>query len=431
MAQVSVRKRGKKWEYRFEAAKVGGTRKQISKGGFETKKEAMVAGVKELAKYNEAGLAFQPSTISVADYFDYWLETYCKHNVSDSTYSVYYRITSKHIVPIIGMYALKTVSTSTLQQLINDIYVQYGFKKSYMKNILKVLKGSFKYAYVTAGFIGTNPADNVTLPKMNASSNPEDIIVLNPSQVKEILERFENSPYQYYALLTAYYTGLRVSEVYGLTWDCIDFVNKTITVNKIAKKIEKEGKTSEGKVIRGVRGSATTRWYFGECKTESSYRTIYISDDLVKALRKYKLIQDKNKLLYGEYYQEHYIKKEKSPTNKDVQRIISMPRMEFDIPLEQTYPVFVKENGEFHGTDSMKYPSKVINYELNIRFNFHALRHTHATMLIEAGTPVKTVSERLGHGNVRTTLETYVHVTQSMELDAVTRFDSFAGLNIS
>ena len=79
----------------------------------------------------------------------------------------------------------------------------------------------------------------------------------------------------------------------------------------------------------------------------------------------------------------------------------------------------------------MKYASKVINYELGIHFNFHALRHTHATMLIEAGVPVKAVSERLGHGNIRTTLETYVHVTDSMRNDAVNKFELLGNLNSS
>ena len=97
--------------------------------------------------------------------------------------------------------------------------------------------------------------------------------------------------------------------------------------------------------------------------------------------------------------------------------------------MQRTYPVFIKENGEFHGTDTIKYASKVINYNLGINFNFHALRHTHATMLIEAGIPVKAVSERLGHSSVRTTLETYVHVTDSMKNDAVNKFESIGNLN--
>lgn len=430
MASVSCRKRGKKWEYRFDIAKVNGSRQQFSKGGFATKKDAMAAGVKALAEYNSAGMTFEPSEVSVADYMSYWLDSYCVHNVSDSTYSAYNTIIKKHITPTLGQYKLKALTTSIIQDFINNIYTQYNFKKSYMKNILKVLKGSLKYAYVTAKFINTNPGEYVSLPKMTSAADKKEIIVLSQEDMQTILNRFKDTPYQYYAFLTAYYTGLRVSEVYGLTWDCIDFDAKTITVDKIAKKIEKEGKTSEGKVIRGIRGKANTRWYLGECKTKSSYRTIPVSDTLLNALKEYKTLQDKNLADYGEYYIKHYAKAEKSPTNRDVQRIISLPDMDIPVPYPQIYPVFIKDNGEYHGTDSARYPSKVINDELGITFNFHALRHTHATRLIEAGTPVKTVSDRLGHGNVRTTLETYVHVTEEMQNDAVDRFDNCSGLDI-
>lgn len=106
-----------------------------------------------------------------------------------------------------------------------------------------------------------------------------------------------------------------------------------------------------------------------------------------------------------------------------------MQDMDIEIPLERTYPVFIKENGEFGGSATVKYASKAINYEMGIHFNFHALRHTHATMLIEAGVPVKAVSERLGHGNVRTTLETYVHVTERMKNEAVDKFEALGNLS--
>ena len=61
MADVITRKRNNKWEYRFEGAKIGGKRKQFSKSGFNTKKEALEAGVKALATYNQAGTAVQLS----------------------------------------------------------------------------------------------------------------------------------------------------------------------------------------------------------------------------------------------------------------------------------------------------------------------------------------------------------------------------------
>ena len=76
MATINVRKRNNKWQYQFEAAKIEGKRKQITKSGFNTKKEALDAGVKALAEYNNSGLHFEPSEISVSDYFDYWYKNY-------------------------------------------------------------------------------------------------------------------------------------------------------------------------------------------------------------------------------------------------------------------------------------------------------------------------------------------------------------------
>lgn len=66
------------WEYRFEAAKIDGKRKHISKAGFKTKKEAEVAGTKALAEYNNAGLTFELSEMSYSDYLDYWFDNYVR-----------------------------------------------------------------------------------------------------------------------------------------------------------------------------------------------------------------------------------------------------------------------------------------------------------------------------------------------------------------
>ena len=89
----------------------------------------------------------------------------------------------------------------------------------------------------------------------------------------------------------------------------------------------------------------------------------------------------------------------------------------------------VKENGEFHGTDSMKYPSKVAKFELGIDFKFHSLRHTHATMLVDNDAPIKDVSERLGHSDIRTTMNTYVTNTSTMKTKSMNIFEDIGNLN--
>ena len=92
-----VRKRGKTWSYYFDMGKVDGKRKKKEKGGFRTKKDAEAALTKALNEYNNAGITFEPSEISVADYLDYWFENYCRMNLKYNTYMGYLRIIENHL----------------------------------------------------------------------------------------------------------------------------------------------------------------------------------------------------------------------------------------------------------------------------------------------------------------------------------------------
>ena len=74
-------------------------------------------------------------------------------------------------------------------------------------------------------------------------------------------------------------------------------------------------------------------------------------------------------------------------------------------------------------TDSFKYCARVIHYELRIAFHYHSLRHTHATYLIESGANIKDVQERLGHTNIETTMNTYVHNTEQLQNQTVAIFE--------
>lgn len=425
MGNVYVQKRGKVYQYQFAIASIDGKRKYKNKSGFRTKSEAIEAGVKAYNEYINVGHCIEPSKMSYSDYLDYWMKEHCEINLKYHTIQAYQNIIKNHIKPKLGFYMLSQLTTSVIQEFINNIYLEKGFSKNFLKNILKVLKGSLGYATDVVGFIKVNPSLKVRLPKYDIPDS-DPVYILSNEEVEKILERFSNNHCVYYAFLTAYYTGLRVSEVFGLTWDDIDFVKRTITVNKNILKKNQAGGTKK----RLISGNSTTVWYFGTCKTKGSYRTIEIGDTLLKALKKYKEEQIQNRKDYGDTYMKHYKKIVNNPYNNKPEIKIINAYAELEVPLEEVKLVFLKKNGVFEGTDSCKYPFKVIHYELGIPCRFHDFRDTHATRLIEAGADIKAVSKRLGHSNIRTTYEIYVKVTTKMESDTVEKFESI-GLNLA
>ena len=425
MGNVYVQKRGKVYQYQFAIASIDGKRKYKNKSGFRTKSEAIEAGVKAYNEYINVGHCIEPSKMSYSDYLDYWMKEHCEINLKYHTIQAYQNIIKNHIKPKLGFYMLSQLTTSVIQEFINNIYLEKGFSKNFLKNILKVLKGSLGYATDVVGFIKVNSSLKVRLPKYDIPDS-DPVYILSNEEVEKILERFSNNPCVYYAFLTAYYMGLRVSEVFGLTWDDIDFVKRTITVNKNILKKNQAGGTKK----RLISGNSTTVWYFGTCKTKGSYRTIEIGDTLLKALKKYKEEQIQNRKDYGDTYMKHYKKIVNNPYNNKPEIKIINAYAELEVPLEEVKLVFLKKNGVFEGTDSCKYPFKVIHYELGIPCRFHDFRDTHATRLIEAGADIKAVSKRLGHSNIRTTYEIYVKVTTKMESDTVEKFESI-GLNLA
>ncbi len=240
MSNVTIQKRGKYYQYKFEIARVDGKRKFLSKSGFKTKAEAEKEGIIAYNAYINTGHDFEPSDMSYSDLLDYWIQNYCYINLKYHTIEAYSSIVKNHIKPNIGFYKISQITRSTLQEFINQIYVNKSFSKNFLNNIKKVVKGSFTYAYEN-DLIKTNPSSGLKLPKYDIPPNDPAHIFTN-EEINIILDRFKNNHCIYYAFLTAYCTGLRVAEVFALTWNDIDFRNKTISVNKNILKKNQAGR---------------------------------------------------------------------------------------------------------------------------------------------------------------------------------------------
>ena len=354
MAKVNVRNRNKgkvdktgkpkpaNWEYRFEAAKIDGKRKHISKSGFRTKKEAEDAGAKALAEYNNAGLKFEPSDMSYADYLDYWFDNYVKVSCKYNTQMAYNQIIEQHLKPALGMYKLRSLTPVLIQEYVNKKFVT-GLKKTTVTNIMSVLSGSLRYAVVPAQLLTSSPAEYVKYPKKKTNKKETNRIILSIDDFNKMLDRFEKGNPFRYALLIGFHTGLRIGEVYGLTWDDIDFDKRTLDVNKQAYKRNYGVDVRRVMKQKGKREEKSA-WYFGDTKTLSSTRKIKIGDTLIKELREYKAIQAQNELLYGEYYTQIFMKKETDEKGKDIYRLIEVEKS-VPVGLPQANLIMRKENG--------------------------------------------------------------------------------------
>jgi len=433
MAKLNIRNRNKdkydkegkakpaNWEYRFEAAKIDGKRKSISKAGFKTKKDAEIAGTKAMAEYNNAGLKFEPSDMSFADYLDYWFDNYvmmaCKH----TTQTRYHQIIEHHLKPALGIYKLKSLTPMMIQEYVNQKFVT-GLKKTTLTNIMAVLSGSLKYAVVPAQLLQSSPAAYVKYPKIQTDRAERNRTVISVEEFNRMIERFEKGNPFRYALLIGFYTGLRIGEVYALTWEDFDFKEKTLDVNKL---VYKRNYGIENRQVMKVKGKREEKsaWYYGDTKTIASVRKIKIGDTLINELKEFKKMQLRNQLQYGEYYTQIYKKEERDEKGNIMFRLVEVENS-IPVTLPPANLIMRKENGQYSSTDSFKYAARVIHYDLGIKFNFHSLRHTHATKLIEAGVSPKAVQARLGHENIETTLQTYVHNTEEMEQNAVDVFEN-------
>lgn len=363
MGSVSTRKRGTKWEYRFEVASVGGKRKQVSKSGFDTKREAQQAGTKALNEYNRSGQVLKPSEMSYSDYLDIWLQQH-KVNLKKSTIKQY-KVNINRIKPALGKYRINALTPAVLQEYINSL-VSKGFSHNTIISTRNILHKSLMDAVHPFGYLPSNPADYLKIPLKrampNAPTNPH--IYVPPEQFEKILSLYPPEHFMHLPFILGYRCGLRRGEVLGLKWSDIDFENRTLTVNRQMQK-----------------GSG------GDYETTPKYdevRTIKLDNKTIEALKFAEKEQKKNRLSYGEFY------------------------------IDSDY-VCVKKYGKHINNLTIDYRIKQVREQLKIdNFDFHSLRHSHTTILIEQGADLKDIQLRLGHKNINTTLQIYAHVTNKM-----------------
>lgn len=370
-----VRKRSGSWYYYFDLGLVDGKRKKIERkaAGASSKAEAEQILRKAITEYENAGSIYEPSEITVQDYMTFWFNEYVMVNLKYNSQENYRGIINKHINPAFGKYKLKSLKPDILQKFFND-KKREGLARKTLTVFHTVLNNAIKQAVYPYKLINENPMQYVKIPSYERKKTTEsDLKILSMESIKKINNYLNEDNTFYIPFHIGFNTGMRVSEVCGLTWDCVDLVNQTIKVEKIVICKNQE-------------------WVFSTPKTSSSYRTINIGNTLTNILKKHRTRQKQNKLKYGEFY--HY--------------------SDF---------VCTKENGEPVTPASCKWSGRNIRVKLNIDFNFHSLRHTHSTLLLEQGAPLKDIQARLGHSRSSITIDTYSHLTDKMKNQTVDIFE--------
>lgn len=369
----SIRKRGDRWYYSFELPTRNGKRKRIERVGGDTKPEAEKALTTALNELNETGRFFESSKSPLEDYMWYWFAEYALLNLKENTQENYRMVIKKHIAPAIGDIALRDLTPTILQTWINDKRRE-GYSDKSMSIFRCVVNSALRHAVYPWGLLKENPMQYVTMPKRQRKKiSKEELKIIKRDDLIRIMEYLKSDMPLYMPFHIGLHTGLRVSEVCGLLWRDIDLDEGTLMV-------ERAMVNSKGE------------WVLSSTKTASSERTIPLGPTIIKLLKEHRIWIKKNKLLYG----PHYIDSDH---------------------------VCVKESGEPITPSSMKYNTNKLKKELQIPFNFHSLRHTHATMLMENGAKIKDIQARLGHSRSAITIDTYSHLTEKMQKESVDIFE--------
>ena len=316
------------------------------------------------------------------EYLENWFKNIRVYEVESSTYLRNEQTINYHIKDS-SLYNAQMVNVDfeLCQSLINKLSEKYS--RSTISKVYVILNMCFNHA-LTKGHIGENPMMKVKMPKESSlvkkkkeakwlSSSDVEKIVLEAERVntREFRIRGKVGERVYgvnaYYIILIIYTGLRIGELMALTWNDIDFKNKTLNVNKSRAKGMIDGKTI---------------LYIKDPKSESGTRTIPLSDRAIYALNKIKEYSSKFNL------------------NSDNDLIVANTSSESNITRTINRMLFRA------GCETEK-------------CGLHALRHTFGSLLLEKGVDLKTISYLLGHSDITVTANIYLHITREKAINSI------------
>lgn len=295
-------------------------------------------------------------SMTLQDWSIHWLAKQEKR-VKPNTSISYESKLKNHLLPSIGQYELEELTGTKLQELVNQL--SRSLSISSLRAVFRVLRTCLNDA-VKEDLLPTNPLDQVTYP----SEGRSEVKAFSVEEQERILGAITEE--KYLPILTAMYTGLRIGEIAGLTWNDIDWKEKVLYVRNNAQRVRTKKKTQHSELV------------IMSPKTTLSQRVIPLSESLVEKL-----------------WALHEV------SNSSF--------------------VFSNKQGPLDPRTIRNRFKKVKEIAQVSDLPFHALRHTFATRCIENGVTVTTVSALLGHKSIKMTLDIYTSSFISEKREAISK----------
>lgn len=379
------------WYYIFDIEKhpVTGKRRQIKKGGHTTEKAALKAGIKAQAEH-VAGALSAPEKITFGEMARVWFDEYKNNGLVKRTSITTRGCILKVLLNHYDNVALQKITNVMLQATVNQIADKYS--KVYTREIVCVLKLIYKKAKQLS-YIKLNPTEFLYIPKQKTSLEESERMTVDKKYLeKDVLKLFLSIAkdygldYDYTLFRVLAYTGVRVGEALALKWSDIDFDNKSISINR---RITHQKNN-------------LVDFELDTPKTATSKRTISVDSIMIAALNELKIYQQWFRSKHGD--------------------VADFGFVFINLQTRKGYPQTQK-----HVELRLNRIKRMAGIQQHI--TPHTFRHTHTSLLAEAGVELTTIMERLGHKNDSITREIYLHVTKSLKLEAVEKFEKLMNEN--
>jgi len=321
----------------------------------------------ELLASLDQGTYTPPAKVTVAQHLRSWLDGYVKTNCSQRTLDGYQAIIEHHLIPALGHVLLRQLTAQVIQAYYGKACDKLSTRTVHHQH--RVLSQALKHG-VKQGYLGRNPCELVDPP----SPRRKIMRTLDPTEVNILLEAAQES-YYYPVIYTALSSGLRQAELLGLRWrDLNPDIMLSISVSRVLYK------------RKGV-------CEFRDPKTSHSRRYVSMTPKLAAYLREYKT--------------------ERESLNLHLGRLLNLDDL-----------VFVSVEGKPIDPGVLSHNFAKIAKRAGLKnVRFHDLRHTFASLMLLRGAKPKVISEALGHASVAFTMDTYSHIIEGMQSEAMALLD--------